>query len=150
MTLFVEATSASHSIAARLYRWPGYKADYPRCYIGYVVYAAETDDDLAIKGRFDLDTEQGQVGLPKHQGPQGVRSEHWQNRILRHTYASLCAAAGLKPLEIAWFMGHANVTTTLTVYTHLINTDDHAGNMAALGAMVAPKAEADNVIPLHG
>ena len=46
-------------------------------------------------------------------------------------------------------MGHANVTTTLTVYTHLF-ADDHADAMAALGATVAPKAEADNVIPLHG
>ncbi|MDT5231764.1 MAG: hypothetical protein QOI39_2264 [Mycobacterium sp.] len=32
-------------------------------------------------------------------------------------------------------MGHAKVTTTLTVYAHLINTDDHASNMAALGAL---------------
>ena len=31
------------------------------------------------------------------------------------------------------------VKTTLTVYAHLINTDDHAGNMAALGALAAPK-----------
>jgi hypothetical protein len=31
------------------------------------------------------------------------------------------------------------VTTTLTVYAHLINTDDRAGNMAALGALAAPK-----------
>ena len=32
-------------------------------------------------------------------------------------------------------MGHAKVTTTLAVYAHLINTDDHTGNMAALGAL---------------
>lgn len=38
---------------------------------------------------------------------------------LRHTYASLCIAAGRPPLEIARFMGHAKVTTTLTVYAHL-------------------------------
>ena len=41
------------------------------------------------------------------------------------------------------------MTTTLAIYTHLFD-DDHAETMAALGAMVAPKAEADNVIPLHG
>jgi hypothetical protein len=28
-------------------------------------------------------------------------------------------------------MGHRDVQTTLTVYAHLINTDDHTGNMAA-------------------
>jgi hypothetical protein len=27
--------------------------------------------------------------------------------------------------------GHRDVKTTLTVYAHLINTDDHSGNMAA-------------------
>jgi hypothetical protein len=39
----------------------------------------------------------------------------------------------------------------LTVYTHLINTDDHAGNMAALGALAAAsKKYGGNVIPLCG
>jgi hypothetical protein len=49
-------------------------------------------------------------------------------------------------------MGHRDVKTTLTVYAHLINTDDHSGNMAALGALVNPsKAQpGGNVIPLHG
>ncbi len=32
-------------------------------------------------------------------------------------------------------MGHRDVKTTLTVYAHLINTDDHTSNMAALGAL---------------
>jgi hypothetical protein len=47
------------------------------------------------------------------------------------TDASLCVNAGIKPIDIAAMMGHRNVKTTLTVYAHLINTDD---NMAALGA----------------
>ena len=33
------------------------------------------------------------------------------------------------------FMGHPQETTTLAIYTHLFNTDDHADAMAALGAM---------------
>jgi hypothetical protein len=37
----------------------------------------------------------------------------------------------------------------LTVYDGLIGTDDHAGNMAALDAIAAPKPSATNVIPLH-
>lgn len=56
---------------------------------------------------------------------------------LRHTYASLCIAAGRPPLEIARFMGHAKVTTTLAVYAHLLKTDDHAEAMDALDAMAA-------------
>lgn len=72
---------------------------------------------------------------------------------LRHTYASMCIAAGIRPIDIAELMGHRDVKTTLTVYAHLINTDDHAGNMAALGALTVPAASpnfGDNVIPLHG
>ena len=53
---------------------------------------------------------------------------------LRHTYASLCVAAGIPPLQLSRFMGHAKVTTTLGVYTHLFD-DDHAETMAALEAM---------------
>lgn len=68
---------------------------------------------------------------------------------LRHTYASLCIAAGRPPLEVARFMGHAKVTTTLGVYAHLY-ADDHTEAMAALGAMEASTAHADNVVPLWG
>lgn len=42
---------------------------------------------------------------------------------------------------------------SLTVYAHLIKTDDHAGNMAALGAMATlatPQSYGGNVVPLHG
>jgi integrase len=65
---------------------------------------------------------------------------------LRHTYASLCAAAGLPVREVAKFMGHANTTTTEHIYTHLFDTDDHSAAMAALDALDAPKP--DNVVPL--
>jgi hypothetical protein len=61
--------------------------------------------------------------------------------------------AEIPPLEISWFIGHNKVTTTLTVYAHLINTDDHTGNMAALGALATPAATptyGGNVIPLRG
>ena len=68
---------------------------------------------------------------------------------LRHTYASLCVAAGLPPLALSRFMGHTNVTITLGVYAHLF-ADDHADAMAALGAMAAPKAKMGNVIQLRG
>lgn len=66
---------------------------------------------------------------------------------LRHTYASLCVAAGIPPLQLSRFMGHAKVTTTLAVYTHLFD-DDHAETMAALEAMSHP-VEAPNVLPMR-
>jgi hypothetical protein len=37
-------------------------------------------------------------------------------------------------LQLSRFMGHAKVTTTLSIYTHLFD-DDHAETMAALEAM---------------
>jgi integrase len=41
---------------------------------------------------------------------------------LRHSYASLCLAAGIRPIDIAELMGHRDVKTTLTVYAH---SDQH-------------------------
>lgn len=66
---------------------------------------------------------------------------------LRHTYASLCVAAGIPPLEIARFMGHAKVTTTLSVYAHLFE-DDHTDAMSALAAMGTPTT-GENVVQLR-
>jgi hypothetical protein len=49
----------------------------------------------------------------------------------------------------SWAMPTSN--TTLTVYAHLINTDDHTGNMAALRGLAAPKPSyTGNVVTLHG
>lgn len=48
-------------------------------------------------------------------------------------------------------MGHRDVKTTLNVYAHLINTDDHTGNMPALGALTEPKpSSTGKVVPLVG
>ncbi|QNJ94142.1 tyrosine-type recombinase/integrase [Mycolicibacterium fluoranthenivorans] len=68
-------------------------------------------------------------------------------RALRHTYASLCVAAGIPPLQLSRFMGHAKVTTTLSIYTHLFD-DDHTETMAALEAMSRP-IEDRNVLPMR-
>lgn len=57
--------------------------------------------------------------------------------------------AGVPPLDIARFLGHAQVTTTtLSVYAHLFE-DDHADAMAALGAMVGSSERGDNVVPMR-
>jgi integrase len=57
--------------------------------------------------------------------PPGLKFHAW-----RHTCASLCVAAGVPPLHLSRFMGHANVITTLAIYTHLFD-DDHADPMPA-------------------
>ncbi|BDN80476.1 MULTISPECIES: tyrosine-type recombinase/integrase [Mycobacterium] len=66
---------------------------------------------------------------------------------LRHSYASLCVAAGIPALQLSRFMDHAKITTTLAIYTHLFD-DDHAETMAALEAMSCP-VSAPNVVPMR-
>ena len=45
-----------------------HRADDPRNYVGDVIEATETDDGLAIKGRFDLDTEFGKSAYRNTKG----------------------------------------------------------------------------------
>ncbi|GLB83501.1 site-specific integrase [Mycobacterium kiyosense] len=66
---------------------------------------------------------------------------------LRHSYVSLCVAAGIPPLEISRFVGHSTVTTTLGTYAHLFESD-HSAAMHALGAIGATPAKS-NVVPLR-
>lgn len=69
---------------------------------------------------------------------------------LRHSYASLAVAAGLKPLAISRYMGHNKPTTTLGIYAHLFE-DSYDDDMIALGLLSRPAvAKAGNVIPLRG
>jgi hypothetical protein len=67
---------------------------------------------------------------------------------LRHTYASLCAAAGIDIADVSRNLGHSKVTTTQDIYTHLFRTDDSAGaSMAKLAALAVPSGA--NVVRLH-
>lgn len=67
---------------------------------------------------------------------------------LRHTYASLCAAAGIDVADVSANLGHSKVTTTLDIYTHLFRTDDTASAaMAKLAALATPASP--NVIHLR-
>lgn len=54
---------------------------------------------------------------------------------LRHSYASIMAAAGVDIYKVSRWMGHANVSTTDAIYTHLFHTDYDA-DMARLDAYV--------------
>jgi hypothetical protein len=60
-------------------------------------------------------------------------------------------AAGIPPMEISRFMGHANPSITLGIYAHLFE-DDHEPAMSVLGALSRPAVPAAtaNVIPLRG
>lgn len=44
---------------------------------------------------------------------------HISAHILRHTVGTRLAESGLEPKVLRYIMGHANVSVTLDVYTHL-------------------------------
>jgi len=66
---------------------------------------------------------------------------------LRHSYASLCVAAGIPVEKLSRRLGHSKITTTLDIYTHLFPDDDASDDMAALEAMGT--TDAPNVIRMH-
>lgn len=80
-------------------------------------------------------------------GPAAKISPALKFHALRHTYASLCVAAGIPMFELSRFMGHAKPSTTETVYAHLLS-DDHSEAMSALGGMATTGA-VSNVIRLR-
>lgn len=43
---------------------------------------------------------------------------------LRHTFASLRAAEGVPPHVLKEWMGHASITTTMDIYTHVYDGDE--------------------------
>lgn len=68
---------------------------------------------------------------------------------LRHTYASLCIAAGIKPEKLSRRMGHSKITTTLSVYVHLFPDDDASDDMAALDTLGIEPDYGPNVIQMR-
>jgi len=48
---------------------------------------------------------------------------------LRHTYASLLIAQGVNVAFVSRQLGHASITTTLNVYTHLFDHAEHAASV---------------------
>jgi integrase len=84
--------------------------------------------------------------------PTAKLSSRTKFHSCRHTYASLCIAAGIPPMHLSRFMGHTSLSITLGVYAHLF-ADDHADSMAALGALgttyTAASETSGNVVPLR-
>ncbi|UIJ33371.1 tyrosine-type recombinase/integrase [Allobranchiibius sp. GilTou73] len=67
---------------------------------------------------------------------------------LRHTFASMLLAAGVEPLKVSRWSGHASLATTDKIYSHLYPSD-HSKEAAAFAAYVATAApEAATVTPL--
>jgi integrase len=68
----------------------------------------------------------------------GITGVRWHD--LRHFYASVCAAAGIEIRKVSRWMGHANINTTDSIYTHLFNAS-HDEDMDRLDATARAVAE---------
>ncbi|GAA2568899.1 tyrosine-type recombinase/integrase [Microbacterium binotii] len=74
----------------------------------------------------------------------GLAGVRWHD--LRRYYASVCAAAGIEIRKVSRWMGHANINTTDSIYTHLFNGShdedmDRLDAAARSGASITPLRE---------
>ncbi len=65
----------------------------------------------------NINFEEAYKAKAEHREPQIF--EHVYPHALRHTFASLCYAAGMQPKTVQTLMGHANYSTTIDIYTHI-------------------------------
>ncbi|HEX5018930.1 MAG TPA: tyrosine-type recombinase/integrase, partial [Actinomycetes bacterium] len=114
--------------------WPGRrKGGYTHGERGSKVEGSAAHGDLTWDQAWERDTFTRRyfapalraAGLPVG-SPGGVRFHD-----LRHSYASLCASAGIPAYRIAKRMGHASEIVTRSIYTHLF-AEDSASDMEAL------------------
>ncbi|MDR2504948.1 MAG: phage tail tape measure protein [Oscillospiraceae bacterium] len=59
---------------------------------------------------------------------------------LRHTFATECIAAGVSPVTVAYWLGHADATTTTRIYTH-IQKERAVSDVSVMNNYFAPIAE---------
>jgi len=60
--------------------------------------------------------------------------------ICRHTYCSKMARAGMNPKALQYLMGHAEISVTMNVYTHL-GEDDAREEMIKIGLIEQEEPE---------
>ncbi len=68
---------------------------------------------------------------------------------LRHSYASIMAAAGVDIYKVSRWMGHVGISTTDAIYTHLFHTD-YGADMARLDAYVMITGDLPRASPSIG
>lgn len=60
--------------------------------------------------------------------------------VCRHTYCSKMARAGMNPKALQYLMGHAEISVTMNVYTHL-GEEDARAEMVKIGLLEVEKNE---------
>lgn len=81
-----------------------------------------------------------------HQYMERIGLEPLTFHALRHTYASMCVAFGADLATVSRRMGHSNVSTTLSIYTHLFEKQSDQDPIASqFDEMVHPTRVGDRV-----
>ncbi len=80
----------------------------------YAVNAVNFALDHIVKAYNKME---GALAVKEHRQPELL--PHVSAHILRHTACTRLAESGLEPKVLQYIMGHANVSVTLDVYTHL-------------------------------
>ncbi len=80
----------------------------------YAVNAVNFALDHIVKAYNKME---GAQAAKEHRQPEPL--PHISAHILRHTACTRLAESGLEPKVLQYIMGHANVSVTLDVYTHL-------------------------------
>ncbi len=80
----------------------------------YTVTSINSMLDNVIKAYNNLDKAHA-----RHTHAEPEPLPHISAHILRHTACTRLAESGLEPKVLQYIMGHANITVTLDVYTHL-------------------------------
>ncbi|MEU0159650.1 tyrosine-type recombinase/integrase [Streptomyces sp. NPDC006261] len=90
--------------------------------------------------QFDIGTMCKNHFRPARKRTEGIPDKlRWHD--LRHTYASIMAAARVDVRLVSQWMGHSSISVTEAVYTHLFVTD-YTSVMAQVGAFVAGPGQA--------
>ncbi len=74
-------------------------------------------DDYFYPALLELEIMQGRKN-DKKSGYVFDNPDHLTPHSCRHTFASLCSAAGMRPEQLQKIIGHANFSTTADVYIH--------------------------------
>ena len=90
----------------------------------------------------DLNMKYGDIGdwkRTRHSQRPPMAIEQFTMHCLRHTYATILYDAGVDVLTAKKLLGHADVTTTMGIYTHL-SAENEAANIDKLNEFLNKSA----------
>ncbi|MFI1950970.1 tyrosine-type recombinase/integrase [Streptomyces xinghaiensis] len=144
LTAYLTQHPHRHTPAAAL--WPGRRP-------GGYTHGVAADPDGLRPGAVDWTRAFDPGSFYKHYFKPALKAagvpEDLRFHDLRHTYASIMAAAGVELRKVSRWMGHASISTTDSIYTHLFHTD-YVDDMARVDAWVSSAPETDSAVAFLG